>query len=81
MRAPTHGDYADTALISQQLKTVVTSAIGNRIRKKLPPLAATQRESIDLICTKLARILAGDNNFADHWDDIEGYARIAEKSK
>jgi len=25
---------------------------------------------------KIARILSGDHNYRDHWDDIEGYAEL-----
>jgi hypothetical protein len=78
-RAPSHGDYADTARIAQQFKTVIMAGVANRARKGLEPLTATQRESLDLIATKVARILAGDPAFDDHWKDIEGYARIAER--
>jgi hypothetical protein len=29
-----------------------------------------------MIAMKIARILSGNANFADHWEDIEGYARL-----
>jgi hypothetical protein len=29
-----------------------------------------------MIAMKIARILSGNSNFADHWEDIEGYARL-----
>jgi hypothetical protein len=35
-----------------------------------------QRESLDLIATKMARILSGDANEPDHWEDIAGYAML-----
>jgi len=37
---------------------------------------AAQGEAIHMICVKLARIVCGDPNHADHWDDIAGYARL-----
>jgi hypothetical protein len=40
---------------------------------KLPKL---HREALDMIATKLSRILVGDFNYVDHWDDIAGYARV-----
>jgi len=33
-------------------------------------------ESLDLICTKLSRIVTGDCNHQDHWLDIAGYATL-----
>jgi hypothetical protein len=35
-----------------------------------------QREALDMIAVKISRILAGDPNHADHWDDIAGYAYL-----
>lgn len=39
-------------------------------------LAPDQREALEMIAVKLARILNGDPNYADNWRDIEGYARL-----
>jgi hypothetical protein len=36
----------------------------------------SQAEALDMIAHKIGRILAGDPNHADHWDDIAGYARL-----
>jgi hypothetical protein len=33
-------------------------------------------EALEMIAMKIARILSGNSNFADHWEDIEGYARL-----
>ena len=33
-------------------------------------------ETLDMIAVKLSRILVGDPNHKDHWDDIAGYAKI-----
>ena len=58
-----------------------SQALNHRARKGLPYLSATQLESMDLILTKIARILSGDPNEPDHWRDIEGYARLANKEE
>lgn len=60
---------------------VKSQALNHRARKGLPYLTGTQLESLDLILTKIARILSGDPNEPDHWRDIEGYARIANKEE
>lgn len=39
-------------------------------------LAPDQREALEQIATKIARILNGNPNYADNWRDIEGYARL-----
>jgi hypothetical protein len=72
-RESTHGDYQANAHLAQQLKTILHNKI-NWSR-----LASDQQESLDLICTKIARILTGDPNHADSWHDIQGYARLVER--
>lgn len=69
-RGSTHGDYNETARLAQQLKRVVRSA------RCWDGLRDDQRESIDLITLKVARILSGNPEFAEHWDDIIGYAAL-----
>jgi hypothetical protein len=39
-------------------------------------LAPDQREALEMIVVKIARIINGDPNCADSWRDIEGYARL-----
>jgi hypothetical protein len=65
----THGDFADTAAIAQALKSVLDVAAAR--------LGAVQREALDQIATKLARICAGDPTCADHWRDLASYAWLA----
>lgn len=33
-------------------------------------------EALEMICTKIARILAGNARESDHWSDIAGYAEL-----
>lgn len=69
-RAQTHGDYADHASVTQQVKDIFRCHAG-WLR-----LNDMQRETMDMIAHKAGRILAGNPNFADHWDDIAGYSRL-----
>ena len=71
-REATHGNFAATALIAQRFKDVSKNTPNWNSN-----LTDVQRESLELIFTKVARILSGDPNHADVWDDIEGYARLA----
>lgn len=71
-REKTHGDYKDTARISQLLKNIIYQE-DKRLGSKL---SQVQAESLDLICTKIGRILSGDSNFKDAWTDIAGYANL-----
>ena len=74
VRGSTHGSYAVNAAISQKLKSVMRGSDG------WSNLSASQKESLDLMSTKIARILAGDPNFEEHWIDLEGYSSLG-KSK
>jgi hypothetical protein len=39
-------------------------------------LSVGQREALEMIAHKIARILSGDPNHKDHWEDIAGYAEL-----
>ena len=67
-RAKTHGDFTEVAFISQTIKALI-----NQSKVDLPN---DQREALDLIASKIGRIIAGNNNEIDHWRDVEGYARL-----
>lgn len=69
-RGKTHGDYSDHALITQRIKRILLD--------QYKPIHTTiHRESLEMIAHKIGRILAGDPDFRDHWDDIAGYAKLA----
>jgi hypothetical protein len=70
-RAKTHGMFVDHASITQQIKTL----LGSHSNK----LSVVQKEALDMIAHKIGRILAGDPNHKDHWDDIAGYATLVSK--
>lgn len=76
-RKTTHGAYEDHARCTQSLKRVIALELDARDFRGQPPLTDRQRESIDMILHKIGRAVAGDSGFADHWIDIQGYARIA----
>jgi hypothetical protein len=69
-RKTTHGPYGLTATVAQEIKDIYRTY-------GYSSLTSCQRESLDLIATKIARILVGDSKTRDHWDDIAGYAKIA----
>ena len=71
-RESTHGDYQDTANFAQELKTVIREALS----EKGKILSSVQSESLDMICSKIARVISGDHNCKDTWEDIAGYAKL-----
>jgi hypothetical protein len=80
-REKTHGNYYNNALVTQRLKMVLDQEIHCRTSVRgLPILSVTQQDALDMICVKIGRIIAGDPSFQDHWDDIAGYAQIANKA-
>lgn len=71
-RGRTHGSFEDNANIAQDLKSVLRS------QPKWEQLHPIHAEALDLICTKIARIMSGHADFADHWVDVAGYAKLGE---
>ena len=69
-RKTIHGDFTNDAENAQRIKQILHASPNWLIMKN------EQRESLELIATKIGRILAGDHAWPDHWLDIEGYARI-----
>ena len=69
-REATHGKFSETARVAQELKAIITQAHG------WTNLNQAQREALDLIATKIGRVLSGNPNEHDHWDDIAGYGKL-----
>ena len=69
-RHNTYGLFMTQALLTQTLKEVARGAANYE------HMAADQKEALDMIFSKIARILNGDPNYADSWVDIAGYAKL-----
>ena len=72
-RGKTHGSFRDNATVSQMLKETMRACDG------WSRLTLGQREALEMIAHKIGRVLAGNNNFTDHWTDIAGYASLVER--
>lgn len=70
-RGTTHGDWLENAEVIQGLKRYMQTRPG------WGSLYPHEREALEMVCVKAGRILAGNPHFADHWDDIAGYAKLA----
>ena len=70
VRKDQHGDWLQQSKMGFKLKETMRSG------KNYSTLEPHQREALDMIQTKVSRILTGDAAFADHWDDIAGYALL-----
>ena len=72
-RQKTHGSFHTNAMFSRALKDTMRDA------PNWPSLSPVQKEALDVIQAKIARILSGNPNEPDHWADIAGYAELAKQ--
>ncbi len=70
-RSATHGDFEHYAVISQRLKHALSGGTN------WEAMDVVQREALEAVMGKLARIVTGDPNFIDHYRDIIGYTQRA----
>lgn len=71
VRGTTHGDYTHMSIVIQKIKDAM------RAGEAWSQCSASQREALELTATKIGRIVCGDPNHVDHWDDIIGYCNLA----
>lgn len=73
-RAKTHGSFEHHARVTQGLKEQMEG------EPNWVALSDRHREALHMIVHKIGRILAGNPNFHDHWDDIAGYAKLGSEA-
>ena len=71
-RATTYGSFISVALFAQEMKELIRSALD----EQNAGLQADHQEALDMITSKIARIIIGDSNHIDSWLDIAGYATL-----
>ena len=69
-RETTHGAFVNVSQTARALKHIFHQR----------QFSDEMVEALDMIATKLARIVEGDPNMLDHWEDIAGYATLAARS-
>lgn len=70
-REKTHGNFRDVARTAQQIKWILT------VHPNVLAMSSVKKEALAMIATKIARIVNGDSDNKDHWEDIAGYAMLA----
>jgi hypothetical protein len=71
-RGKRYGKFIGHAAIAQTLKSAMqNTAAWNKLH-------SDQKEALEMIQHKIARILNGDPDYADSWHDIAGYATLVE---
>lgn len=75
-RLKTHGSFATHAKTTQELKRVL------RHHNKFTDwvMSDEHKEALEMIMHKVGRIMAGNADFVDHWDDIAGYAKLGSQA-
>ena len=71
-RGARYGAFPAFSDVTQTLKTIFKSKMG----EKWDLLADDQKEALEMIAHKLARIITGDPHYDDSWRDIAGYAQL-----
>lgn len=73
-RGTRYGDFKDQGRITQNIKRAM------RDSPNWDSLADDKKEALEMIASKLSRILNGDPEYFDSWLDLAGYATLIEKS-
>lgn len=71
-RGQRYGDFLGHAKVTMQIKRVMNSHLLDRDKR----LGVDQEEALHMIAHKIGRIINGDPNYIDSWDDIAGYAKL-----
>ena len=69
-RGERYGRFETNANISQDIKNVLHAT------PKWMELEADQAEAMEMFASKISRILTGDPDYPDNWDDIAGFATL-----
>lgn len=72
-RQKTHGSFETHSMVCQGIKDALQAS------ENWFKLTPTTKEALDMIAHKMARIVNGQEDFKDHWDDIAGYATLKSK--
>ena len=69
-RGAQYGSFARQTVVAQELKRIMREA------PKWGALAPDQKEALEMIATKISRILNGNPDHHDGWHDAAGYAKL-----
>jgi hypothetical protein len=78
-RRSVYGPFLHNAMVAQALKQALRNLPDPDNEKRFDDLPLDVREGLDLIALKMSRIVTGDPEYLDNWDDIAGYATIVAK--
>ncbi len=86
-RGSNYGDANVQFALAQALKEAMRGNLAEEgyeteaeaIEQAWAELPAVARESLDMLATKVSRIVTGGAGHLDNWHDIAGYATLTEK--
>jgi hypothetical protein len=69
-RKSKHGEYTENSRCTWEIMRAMMA------ERNWSTLDDKQKHSLYMVAHKMARIVTGDPDFDDHWDDIAGYAKL-----
>ncbi len=69
-RQKTHGSFETHSMVCQGMKFALQN------HENWAKLSYSTKEALEMIAHKMARVVNGQEDFKDHWDDIAGYATL-----
>lgn len=69
-RGSRYGSFVDQGRIEQNIKSAMHDS------PNWDDLEPDMKSALEMIATKISRILKGDPSFHDSWHDIVGYAKL-----
>ena len=72
-REERYGAFSEHARLSQGIKRVMVTG------RRWDALTDSQKEALEMVAHKIARVLNGDPGYADNWHDMAGYATLVER--
>lgn len=81
-RGKRYGSFAANSQYAQQLIAVIEDAQIERTKQDTYDLLQPHHvNALHMIAQKISRILSGDANYADNWDDIAGFAQLGKNPR
>lgn len=71
-RGSRYGSFVEQARVEQNIKSAFHDS------PNWPTLDADMKSALEMMATKISRILKGDPAYRDSWHDIIGYAKLIE---
>jgi len=75
-RGSVYGPFLHNAIVGQAIRSALRNLPNPDNDRHWEDLPLDVREGLDYIAGKMSRIVTGDPEYLDNWDDIGGFAKI-----